>query len=158
MEKIVKLIDKINYFVGYLTAFLTFFLLLLVLWGVFSRYILRSPSHIALEISGYSMVLLTFLGAGFIHLQKKHVAVEIFSSRLSKKWRKIHRLTVNIILLIFSIIVIYEGISFTVLAFEENYRSTSLLNFPLWIVFLIIPVGMFFFMLQVIRNIISKGE
>ncbi len=158
MNKIVKLIDKINTLVGYFTGFVTFFLLLLVLWGVFARYILRSPSHVALEISGYLMVLLTFLGAGYIHLQKKHVSVEVLTSRLPEKFKKIHEITVNIVLLLFSLIVIYEGIEFTILAFKENYRSTSLLNFPLWTVFIIIPIGMFFFLLQIIRNLIRGKE
>ena len=52
MKKIVNLIDKLNKIMGIITAISIFILLLLVLWGVFSRYVLRSPSHIALEISG----------------------------------------------------------------------------------------------------------
>ncbi len=154
MKKIVNLIDKLNKIMGIITAISIFILLLLVLWGVFSRYVLRSPSHIALEISGYFMVLLSFWGAGYILLQEKHVSVQVLTSRIPKKFRKIHNLTVQVLLLLFSLLVIYEGIDYTILAFKENYRSTSLLNFPLWVVFSSIPIGMFFFLLQVVRNII----
>ena len=158
--KIIKIIDKINEKLGIITGFITFFLLLLVLWGVFARYILRSPSHIALEISGYLMVLLSFLGAGYILLKEKHVSVQVITVRIPDKYKRFHQLSINIILAIFSFLIIYEGISFTILAFTENYRSTSLLNFPLWIVFLTIPFGSFFFFLQCVRNIlklIKKG-
>ena len=153
MKKLSKTIDKINKIAGIVTAFSIFILLILVSWGVFSRYVLRSPSHIALEVSGYLMVLLSFLGAGYIHMQNKHVKIEVLTSKLPEKFKKIHSLTVHLLLLVFSVIVIYEGIDYVILAFNENYRSTSLLNFPLWMVFLAIPVGMLLFLLQVIRNI-----
>ncbi len=154
MKRMMDFIDKLNKIMGIVTAISIFLLLLLVLWGVFSRYVLRSPSNIALEVSGYFMVLLSFLGAGYILLKEKHVSVQVLSSRIPKRFKKFHDLSIQILLFIFSMIVIYEGISYTILAFEENYRSTSLLNFPLWVVFLTIPVGMFFFLLQVVRNIL----
>lgn len=158
MKKIAKFIDKINEFVGVLAGIFNFILLLLVLWGIFSRYILRSPSHVALEISGYLMVLLSFIGAGYILLKEKHVSVQVLTVKIPKRFQKIHRLSVNVILMLFSLLIIYEGIDFVILAYRENYRSTSLLNFPLWIVFLVIPVGVFFFFLQTVRNIILYNE
>jgi TRAP-type C4-dicarboxylate transport system permease small subunit len=153
--KIVKFIDKLNDAIGIITGFATFLLLLMVLWGVFARYVLRSPSHIALEISGYFMVLLSFLGAGYILLKEKHVSVQVLTVKIPEKYKKLHQLSVNIILALFSFLIIYEGISFTILSYTENYRSTSLLNFPLWIVFATIPFGTFFFFLQTIRNILK---
>jgi TRAP-type C4-dicarboxylate transport system permease small subunit len=158
MKRLARLIDKLNEFIGLLTGIFNFFLLILVLWGIFSRYILRSPSHIALEVSGYLMVLLSFLGAGYILLKEKHVSVQVLTVKIPDKYKKIHRLTVNIILMLFSLLIIYEGMDFVILAFKENYRSTSLLNFPLWIVFLAIPVGTFFFFLQTVRNIILYNK
>ena len=155
-EKIIRTIDKINEFMGIITGFATFFLLLMVLWGVFARYVLRSPSHIALEVSGYFMVLLSFLGAGYILLKEKHVSVQVLTVKIPEKFKRLHQMSINIILALFSLLVIYEGISFTVLAYTQNYRSTSLLNFPLWVVFLTIPFGTFFFFLQSIRNILKN--
>ncbi len=153
-EKIANYIDRLNKFIGLLTGIFNFFLLILVLWGIFSRYILRSPSHIALEVSGYLMVLLSFLGAGYILLKEKHVSVQVLTIKIPEKFQKLHKLSVNIILMLFSLLIIYEGMDFVILAFQENYRSTSLLNFPLWVVYLTIPVGTFFFFLQTLRNIL----
>ncbi len=160
MKKLVGTIDKINEFMGYLTGLLIFVLLILATWGVFSRYVLRRPSHIALEISGYLMVALTFFGSGYIFLKNKHVNVQVLTSRLKGRTKRIHDLTVNILLFLFTLLVIYEGIGFTMLAYKEHYRSTSLLNFPMWIVYLSIPVGLVFLLIQIFRNIIvlSKGE
>ncbi len=154
-EKFIKFIDKINEIMGLITGFATFLLLLMVLWGVFARYVLRSPSHIALEISGYFMVLLSFLGAGYILLKEKHVSVQVLTVKIPEKYKNIHQLTINVILALFSLLIIYEGVSFVYLAYTQDYRSTSLLNFPLWVVFLTIPFGTFFFFLQTIRNIIK---
>ncbi len=160
MKKLVGTIDKINEFMGYFTGLLIFILLVLATWGVFSRYVLRKPSHIALEISGYLMVALTFFGSGYIFLKNKHVNVQVLTSRMKGRAKRIHDLTVNILLFLFTLLVIYEGIGFTLLAYREHYRSTSLLNFPMWIVYLSIPVGLVFLLIQIFRNIIvlSKGE
>ncbi len=160
MKRLVGTIDKINEFMGYFTGLLIFVLLVLATWGVFSRYVLRRPSHIALEISGYLMVALTFFGSGYIFLKNKHVSVQVLTSRLKGRAKRVHDLTVNILLFLFTLLVIYEGIGFTVLAYKEHYRSTSLLNFPMWIVYLSIPVGLVFLLIQIVRNIIvlSKGE
>ncbi len=152
-NRVVRSIDKINEFMGYFTGFSIFVLLVLATWGVFSRYVLRRPSHIALEISGYLMVALTFFGSGYILLKAKHVSVQVLTSRLKGAGRRIHDLTVNILLFLFTALVIYEGIGFTLLAYREHYRSTSLLNFPMWIVYMTIPIGMVFLLLQIIRNI-----
>ncbi len=158
MKKIVNLIDRINELVGLLAGIFNFFLLLLVLWGIFSRYVLRSPSYIALEISGYLMVLLSFLGAGYILLKEKHVSVQVLTVKIPEKYKKFHKLSINVILMLFSLLIIYEGMDFVILAFKEDYRSTSLLNFPLWITYLTIPVGTFFFFLQTVRNIVNFKE
>ena len=160
MKRLVGTIDKINEFMGYFTGLLIFVLLVLATWGVFSRYVLRRPSHIALEISGYLMVALTFFGSGYIFLKNKHVSVQVLTSRLKGRAKRVHDLTVNILLFLFTLLVIYEGIGFTVLAYKEHYRSTSLLSFPMWIVYLSIPVGLVFLLIQIVRNIIvlSKGE
>ncbi len=159
-NKLVRTIDRINEFMGYFTGFSIFVLLILATWGVFSRYVLRRPSHIALEISGYLMVALTFFGSGYILLKAKHVSVQVLTARLKGSAKRFHDLTVNILLFIFTALVIYEGFGFTLLAYREHYRSTSLLNFPMWIVYLTIPVGMIFLLLQIIRNIIvlTTGE
>ena len=37
--------------------------------------------------------------------------------------------------------LLYAGLRSTLTAFEKNYRSASLLEFPLWIVLLLIPAG-----------------
>ncbi len=154
MKKIVRIIDQINEYMGIITGLTIFILLVLATWGVFSRYVLRRPSHIALEISGYLMVAITFFGSGYILLKSKHVNVQVLTSRIKGKFKKIHDLSVNILLFLFVLLVIYEGFGFTILAYKEHYRSTSLLNFPMWIVYLTIPIGMIFLLLQIIRNII----
>ncbi len=140
---------------GLISTAALLFLLLLVSWGVFSRYILRTPSLVALEISGYMMVLLAFLPAGYLAYKNQHVASEFLVSRVSNRGKLILKVVSNIVVGFYSIIILYEGIKTVSVMYQGDFRSTTLLNFPTWIVYLLIPLGSFFLILPVLSNIIK---
>ncbi len=142
-------------FSGAVSAASLLFLLLLVSWGVFSRYILRSPSLIALEISGYAMVLLTFVPAGYLAYKNQHVSSEFFVSRLSRGGKQRSKFISNLFVLLYCIIIFYEGVKSVIIMYQGDFRSTTLLNFPTWIVYLLIPFGISFLILQIAAVIIN---
>ncbi len=133
---------------GAISAASLLFLLLLVSWGVFSRYILRSPSLVALEISGYAMVLLTFLPSGYLSYKNQHVSSEFFISKLSRRRKRIAKFISNLFVLLYCVIIFYEGVKSVIVMYQGNFRSTTLLNFPTWVVYLLIPLGISFLILQ----------
>ncbi len=140
---------------GAVSAASLLLLLLLVSWGVFSRYILRSPSLIALEISGYLMVLLAFLPSGYLAYKNKHVLSEFLISRLSKRPHQIVKIISDLFVLLYCIVILYEGVASTIIMYQSNFRSTTLLNFPIWIVYSLIPLGISFLLFQVSVDIIK---
>lgn len=152
MNKIQVLLIKAT---GAVSAASLLFLLLLVSWGVFSRYILRSPSLIALEISGYLMVLLAFLPSGYLAYKNQHVSSEFLVSRLSKKSHQIVKIISDLFVLLYCIVILYEGVASTIVMYQSNFRSTTLLNFPTWIVYSLIPLGISFLLFQISVDIIK---
>jgi len=152
MYKLQAVLIKVS---GTVSAASLLFLLLLVSWGVFSRYILRSPSLIALEISGYTMVLLTFLPAGYLAYKNQHVSSEFFVSKLSQRGKQIAKFISNLFVLLYCVIIFYEGIKSVIIMYQGSFRSTTLLNFPTWVVYLLIPLGISFLILQIATNIIK---
>lgn len=134
---------------GAISAALMLLLLLLVSWGVFARYVLRSPSLIALEIPGYSMVLLAFLPAGYLAYKNQHVSSAFFVSRLSQKRKQDSEIISNLLVLLYCIIIFYEGVKSVIIMYQSGFRSNSLLNFPTWMVYLLIPIGISLLILQV---------
>lgn len=141
---------------GVVSATSLLFLLLLVSWGVFSRYILRSPSLIALEISGYLMVLLAFLPSGYLVYKNQHVSSEFLISRLPKRPHQIVKIISDLFVLLYCIVILYEGVESTIIMYQSKFRSTTLLNFPTWIVYFLIPLGISFLLFHISADIIKS--
>lgn len=116
-------------------------MMLIISYAVVARYLLRSPSVHAVEISAYLLALLVWSVAGWTHVENRHVALEVFSDKRKGLTAAAARLMAELSTLLFSLTLLYAGVRSTVTAFEKNYRSASLLEFPQWTVLLLIPAG-----------------
>ncbi len=126
-------------------AFLAIAILVTVTLGVCTevvmRYAFNSPIYFVVELSEYALLYITFFGTAWVLRENGHVRIEIFLAALTARWR--HRLGllsasfgifVGLVLLIF-------GASRTLDAFERGLFRATLVEFPLWIVLLCIPIG-----------------
>ena len=80
-----------------------------VLWQVFSRYILQTPSSFTDELSRYLMIWIGILGAAYVSGMNAHVRIDIFVSRLSKGMQKKIQLMVRLAIAFFSLVVLIIG-------------------------------------------------
>lgn len=116
-------------------------MMFIISYAVIARYVFRSPSVHAVEISAYLLVLLVWSVAGWTHIENRHVSLEAFSAG-RKGWLKtLSTIIAELSTLFFCATLLYAGLRSTLTAFDKNYRSASLLEFPLWIVLLLIPAG-----------------
>lgn len=116
-------------------------MMFIISYAVIARYLFRSPSVHAVEISAYLLVLLVWSVAGWTHIENRHVSLEAFSMSRKGWLRTLSTIVAEISTLFFCAMLLYAGLRSTLTAFEKNYRSASLLEFPLWIVLLLIPAG-----------------
>ena len=56
----------------------------IVLWQVFSRFVLSTPSTYTDELARYIMIYLAFLGAAYAVGHHQHLAVDLFIHRLNR--------------------------------------------------------------------------
>lgn len=120
------------------------FLLLLMfvtVYAVVARYVFRSPSIFAMEISTYMLLVVAWCAVGWVHLENRHVGMEALTVRLSLRGRRWADKLSQVVILIFCGILLWSGSKVVVTALVRNYRSGSLLKFPLWVAYLAIPVG-----------------
>jgi len=71
-----------------------------VLWQVFSRFVLNSPSSFTDELARYLMIWLSLLGAAFVSGKNKHIGLDIIPSRSSPATRKKLKKLVEIIVIL----------------------------------------------------------
>ncbi len=84
-------------------------LVLDVLWGVFSRYILGAQSRWTEELATYLLVWISLLGAALTFEEKGHLGVDYFVGKLDPAARWLAALFVEGVALLFSVGVLLVG-------------------------------------------------
>ena len=114
----------------------------LVIVQVFCRYVLNHSLFWSEELARYLLVWLTFLGATVAYHRSMHPSINVVFRRLSKSGQLINRRLIHFISLIFFIILIWYGCSFS---YFIRAQTTPALSLPKWLIFSIIPIsGMIF--------------
>ena len=143
----------LEYFYSYLLALTLFGIVFSVSLQVFFRYVLNSPLIWTDEMSRLSFCWFTFTGSALATLENKHLEVNFFYNKFSVKSKLAVNIFSNIIILIFTIILlIYSMLQIISL---HGVRSAST-RMPL--VFFAIPIflgfaGIAYFTLNRLINI-----
>jgi TRAP-type C4-dicarboxylate transport system permease small subunit len=116
-------------------------LMLVTVYAVFTRYVLESPSVHALEVSQYLLLVTSWMSIGWVLIVGRHVRMEALYNILPDMMKKVADIIVWLAIFIFCGVLVWSGSVNVITAFERGYRSSSLLNFPKWIPFSLIPVG-----------------
>lgn len=112
-----------------------------VVWQVFSRFVLRSPSNFTDELARYLFIWLGLLGAAYAAGRHQHLAVDAFTMRLSPRaqWRL--RQLSAVLLALFGLLVLVGGGSRLVyITWVLGQRSASL-QVPVALVYLALPLS-----------------
>jgi TRAP-type C4-dicarboxylate transport system permease small subunit len=117
----------------------------LVFMNVVCRYIFNFSIIWAEEVSQYLMVWVVFLAAGLAFREGRHVAIEMLQDRLPSRTQGITRHIVALLLILFMGILIVLGFQFARFAWDQE---TPVLNIPLGIPYLAVPIGALLLMIH----------
>lgn len=116
-------------------------LVLVVLWQVFSRYVLQSPSTTTDELARFLLIWLTLLGAAWVVGQRGHLAIDLLSDNLTaKNAYRLERLLVLLIAL-FACAVLVIGGSNLVHVTLRLAQTSTVLQVPMGYIYLALPVS-----------------
>ncbi len=101
-----RILDKT---LGYFLVLLLVLMVLAVLWQVFSRYVMNSPSSVTEELSRYLFIWIGILGAAYASGQQIHLAIDILHGKLSDVNRVRLRIFINLLIIFFSLTVLVIG-------------------------------------------------
>lgn len=116
-------------------------LMLLTVYAVIARYVFKSPSVHAIELSAYLLLVVTWASLGWVHHEDRHVCMEALNTRMTSGWKKFSRIVSQVTVLLFCAVLVVAGVVAAWTNYAQDYRSTSLLEFPLWIPFALAPLG-----------------
>jgi TRAP-type C4-dicarboxylate transport system permease small subunit len=112
-----------------------------VLWQVFSRYFLGSPSSFTDELARYLMIWVGILGAAYVAGKNMHVAIDVLPSRLSVRAQHRLKQVVRFSIILFCLMAMVIGGSRLVYITYVLDQFSPALNVPLAVVYSVIPLS-----------------
>ena len=165
IRTLVKCIDAISEWSGKIFSWFIVAIIALSLFEVFTRRFLGKPTIWTHEIISYLFCGAVLLTIGYTMKYKAHANVDIIYERLSPRTQAIWDLIgYGLFLVIFVIVVLYEGTRFAAISWSMMERTPSAFNFYIFPAKTMLPVGFFFVTLQMISDIVknivflAKGE
>ncbi len=112
-----------------------------VLWQVFTRYVMGTPSSFTDELARYLMIWIGVLGAAYVSGKNMHVAIDVLPSKLNKLNQKKLAKVVDVIIISFVFFaLIVGGIRLVYLTYILEQHSPAL-QIPLALVYLVLPLS-----------------
>ena len=123
---------------------------LLVLYQVFTRYVLNSPAAFTEELVRYFLIWTGFVGAAYAFITREHMCLVLVRDSLKPDSRRILMTVIDVLILIFAMCVITIG-GFK-LAMSAQKVFSALLGIPRSLVYAMAPVsGLFIIVAQIIN-------
>ncbi|NMH86009.1 TRAP transporter small permease [Flavivirga algicola] len=148
-----KKIDKI---LGSTLAFIMAVMVINVLWQVFTRFIVGTPSSFTDELARYLMIWVGVLGAAYISGKRMHVAIDLIPRKLSEAKQAKLKIFVNILIIIFCLAaLVIGGFRLVYITYVLEQYSPAL-QIPLALVYLVIPISGLLIIFYKISDILNK--
>ena len=143
--------------------FVTGFLVLDVVWGVFTRYVMGHQSPWTEELARMLLIWVSLLGASIGFIRKSHLGVDYFVGKLNLKLQLIVQFVIYLLVTIFAGIVLVYGGYRLVYSVLQNGQPSAALKIQWGYVYLAVPISGFFIvvfsiqmMTEVLRELFKK--
>ena len=152
LEKLASAIDRLNEWIGRLTAWLVVGLVLLVCYDVAMRYLFQAGSVALQELEWHLFALIFLLGAAYTLKHDEHVRVDIFYQAkwmTPKRQAMVNLLGCLFLLLPFCVLMIVSAIPFVEQSYGWSEASPDPGGLPYrWLLKAMIPAGFVLLALQ----------
>ncbi len=129
------------------------FMFVIVMIGVFSRYIMSSPLFWTDELSRYLMIFMVFLGGTLSFRAKKHPSLTFLIDKLPTKIRTYWDIGVDILLITVLVLLLYGGLR---MMFQKPIGRTPALRIKYTWAYLAMPLGSACMIIENIWRIVNR--
>ena len=131
------------------------FLIIDVLWGVFTRYVLGEQSRWTEEVAIYLLIWVSLIGAAATYYENGHLGVDYLVHKWDPAVRRIGEVAVHLIVLLFVAYgLLYGGQQLVVEALRSGQISPAI-EVPLALVYAAVPVSGCLFTLFAIDRLLG---
>jgi TRAP-type C4-dicarboxylate transport system permease small subunit len=147
---LLRVIETVSSWSGWFSGIGVVAMAVVITIDVTLRYFFGKPLLFADDISVYSMIFITFVGAALTLKMKRHIMVDLFYTwlpRRAQRWLDVATTFVGAFVIW---VLTWYSISWVQYTYKSGYTSPGILQTPMWIPALAIPIGLFLWGLQYI--------
>lgn len=153
MKGMLRLLDRIEGIFAGVAIFILVIVTLAVCLEVVMRYAFNSPLIFVVEIAEYALLYITFLGTAWTLRNNGHVRVDIMLGLFSQTTRRVFGVISSGLGVVISLVLTIWGVLVTWDKFSSDAYKPTVLEFPTWIVVIVIPIGSIILGLRFARNL-----
>lgn len=128
-----------------------------VLWGVFTRYVMGAQSPWTEELARFLLIWIGILGAAFASGKRMHLAIDILPTALEGARKRLLENGINVIILLFAIAVLLIGGSRLVFITSKLGQVSTSLDLPLAVVYAIVPISGLFIVIYKLMDLLQPS-
>jgi TRAP-type C4-dicarboxylate transport system permease small subunit len=156
-----KFLDRILTGMAVLAGLFLLFITFSISYSIFTRA-LNLPSPVwTIQFNEYSLLWITFLGSAWVLSRRKHVAVDIITSRLGPESRRIAEVVHSLVGMVLCGLLCWYSSLMTLNFFQRGVTDVQAVDMPKSLILIIIPVGFLALTAQFLRNLarsMGKGR
>lgn len=141
MDRLARTIQALMRITLWLSALAIMLMSIFTFYDVLMRYLFHRPTIWVTEISIYMLQFLVFIPAGMLVIEGSHLRVTVWIEALKGRLRHIAEIATTLMILPYAFVLIWYGWSYTDRALQRGTLSPTLLQVPLWTVYMMIPIG-----------------
>ena len=159
MDKVTSLLNKV---LAFFCTSLSILLVVCVVFQVFSRYVLGTPSTLTDELARFLFIWVGLMGAAYAMGQKRHLAIDLLVIKLEEQPVKLRalKLLISVISMAFAgVIMVYGGGSLMMKTLATGQVSPSI-GVEMGLVYAAIPLSgcfmLFYLLEEFLKQLSSK--
>ncbi len=148
--------QKVDKVLGYVLATIMGIMVINVLWQVFTRFVVGTPSSFTDELARYLMIWVGILGAAYVAGKRMHVAIDVLPRKLTPQNQIKLKYVVSILVIAFCFFaMVIGGIRLVYITYVLEQYSPAL-QIPLALVYVVIPISGALIIYYKISDLINK--
>lgn len=141
MHRLARTIQALMRITLWLSALAIMLMSVFTFYDVLMRYLFHRPTIWVTEVSIYMLQFLVFIPAGMLVIEGSHLRVTVWIEALKGRTRRMAEIVTTLMILPYAVVLIRYGWSYTDRALQRGTLSPTLLQVPLWTVYMMIPIG-----------------
>lgn len=154
-----KLVYRLNRITHGISMIVLFFMMCLTTFDVVGRSLLQHPIRGAFELTGIALLIMVFCSLGYTQLKGDHVSINFLTSKFPRRLQNFLSGIFSVIMFVLLLLTAWQLFLFSKRVANQTVGDLPL---PLDIFAIVAAVGIFFFaitlLLNIVQTVVKGGE